>query len=274
MQVLYESISDDIEVTDFHVTGYSLGGMQSVFVAAVDERERYFNFKRVLAINPPLSLYSSVSTLDYMLDVNLPPQPQALNNFFNDLFEAFSRVYQRSDSVSFGDDFLYRAWEERVSPDDQVQTDLQRLIGLSFRLSSTSMIFASDVMTNAGYIKPRNVRLTTGTSTTDFFKVAMRIGFTNYFDEFFLPFYRERDPGLTRQQLIELSSLISMEDFIARNPQVAMMHNDDDIILAPGEIDYLRKVFQGRSRIYPYGGHCGNMDHRDNAAAMVEYFLH
>ena len=47
------------------------------------------------------------------------------------------------------------------------------------------------------------------------------------------------------------------------------MHNEDDLILLPGEIDFFSETFGSRAKIYPYGGHCGNMAHRDNVAHMV-----
>ena len=51
-----------------------------------------------------------------------------------------------------------------------------------------------------------------------------------------------------------------------------MIHNQDDLILEPGEIDFFPRVFGDRAKIYPKGGHCGNMDHRDNVAHMVNVF--
>ena len=50
------------------------------------------------------------------------------------------------------------------------------------------------------------------------------------------------------------------------------MHNADDIILAPGEIEFFRQVFGNRAKIYPRGGHCGNMAYRDNVTYLVDYF--
>jgi len=50
------------------------------------------------------------------------------------------------------------------------------------------------------------------------------------------------------------------------------MHNADDIILEPGEIDFFTDVFGDRATIYPFGGHCGNMNYRDNVARMVATF--
>jgi hypothetical protein len=50
------------------------------------------------------------------------------------------------------------------------------------------------------------------------------------------------------------------------------MHNADDVILEPGEIDFFRDVFGDRATIYPHGGHCGNMNYKDNVALMVGTF--
>ena len=51
-----------------------------------------------------------------------------------------------------------------------------------------------------------------------------------------------------------------------------MLTNADDIILAAGELEYLRQMFGDRATIYPNGGHCGNIDHRTVAAALTNYF--
>ena len=60
--------------------------------------------------------------------------------------------------------------------------------------------------------------------------------------------------------------------FGRREEVLGTMHNADDIILEPGEIDFFTEVFGDRATIYPVGGHCGNMDYRDNVAHMVNVF--
>jgi hypothetical protein len=50
------------------------------------------------------------------------------------------------------------------------------------------------------------------------------------------------------------------------------MTNDNDFILAPGELDYLRQLFGERTKVYPRGGHLGNLEYRDNMAYFVEFF--
>ncbi len=100
----------------------------------------------------------------------------------------------------------------------------------------------------------------------------MRLGFTDYFHEVFYPFYKALDPSTTREQLIEEMSLESIEDYLRTSDKIEVMHNEDDLILEPGEIDFFRRVFGERAKIYPKGGHCGNLAYRDNVAHMLNVF--
>ena len=63
-----------------------------------------------------------------------------------------------------------------------------------------------------------------------------------------------------------------IEDYLRNSPKLGLIHNEDDIILLPGEIDYLRSVFGSRAQIFPRGGHCGNMSYPDNVTAMLDFF--
>jgi predicted alpha/beta-fold hydrolase len=54
MTKAWEQVKDRIKVSEFYLTGYSLGASQSAFVAKMDEEKRVFNFKKVMMINPAL----------------------------------------------------------------------------------------------------------------------------------------------------------------------------------------------------------------------------
>ena len=199
---------------------------------------------------------------------NIPGGVDNFNRFFQELVDALSQVFKRSESVDFGEDFLYRAHQILQFEDEQ----LAALVGVAFRLSSASLAFTSDVITNFGYVKPKNVRLTRRTSPDEFDKVVHRLGFTDFFHEFFYPYYKDLDPSITREGLIEEMSLSSIEGYLRRAEKIEVMHNADDIILEPGEIDFFPRVFGDRAKIYPRGGHCGNMAYKDNVAHMVNVF--
>jgi hypothetical protein len=257
---------DDIEITGFNLTGYSLGGFNSAYVAKLDEQRKSFNFDRVLLINPPVSLYNSISLLDRMAD-NIPGGVDNFNLFFEDLVRGFGEVYKRS-SGDLGDNFLYDAYKAMDLKDEE----LAALIGVAFRLSSASMVFASDVMTNYGYVKPKEMKVNRHTDMQPLSRVVYRLGFTDYYHEYFYPYYRDNENAGSRDAFVQSESLTHIQDYLRNSPKITVIHNENDIILEPGEIDFFREVFGERAKIYPYGGHCGNMSYRDNVAHMINTF--
>ena len=267
MERVWETLKDRIEVTDFYVTGYSLGGFNAAFVTWLDEQRKTFRFRKALLINPPVRLYDSISLLDRMLE-NIPGGLENFVGFYNRLVEELSRVYQRSNRVQMDEEFFYQAFEA-VDPDNE---ELAALIGMSFRISSANLAFTSDIMTDFGYVKPKNVRFTRNTNPGDFMKVSLRLGFTDFYHAYFYPFYKAQDASLSRTGLIDQMSLTAIEDYLRSSKKIEVMHNADDIILEPGEIDFFPRVFGDRAKIYPRGGHCGNMDYQDNVTHMVNVF--
>jgi len=258
---------DKIEITGFNLTGYSLGGFNSAYVAKLDDQRKSFNFNNVLLINPPVSLYNSISLLDRMAE-NIPGGLDNFNVFFSDLVGAFGEVYKRSSGSIDQDNFLYAAYQAMDLKDEE----LAALIGTSFRLSSGSMVFASDVMTDYGFVKPRGMELDRYTDLEPFRRVVHRLGFTDYYHEFFYPFYRDYENVGSRDAFVKSASLTHIQDYLRNSPKITVIHNENDIILEPGEINFFREVFGDRAKIYPYGGHCGNMSYRDNVAHMVDTF--
>lgn len=261
-------VQNKIQVTDFYLTGYSLGGIQSAFVSMLDEEKKLFDFKKVLLINPPASLYNSVSILDKYLVDNIPGGIDNFGQWYNNLLERLSDIYGEMGYFDLSGDYIYKAYK-RFPPREDF---LAALVGLSFSMSSADMMFTSDVMRGGGYITPKNVYMNNSTSLLPYAMAGYRTGFVDYFHEYFYPYFHKRNPGLTEQKMIEDLSLKRIENYLLSAEKIGLLHNEDDIIMAPGEIDYLRGVFGDRAQIYPTGGHCGNMNHPDVVRFMVSFF--
>jgi hypothetical protein len=201
-----------------------------------------------------------------MLTNNLPGGIDSVGTFLDQMLQKFAEVYQRSGSVDFTQDFLYRAFLE-TQPSDR---ELKALVGLSFRLSAANVAFTADVMNRMGYIVPSDATLTVSTSLTPYFDRAMHRGFEDYFDSFLYPFYKALDPSVSREEMIAESSLESIAPYLRRADKIGLVTNADDIILAPGDIQFLQRTFGDRAHIFPTGGHCGNMQDTAVAAAMLQ----
>jgi hypothetical protein len=273
MQMIMQKAGKELQVTDYYLTGYSLGATQSAYVAKLDEEIQAFNFKKVLMINPSVSLFNSVEIIDDMLSSNIPGGPDNFQAFWDEMFKRFSDTYEASDAVVFGPEFLYKAYKKKLAEGEKIDDGrMSALIGFGFRISSASMVFTADVMSNSGVTKHKNLVLSKNESMSDYAKVTARMQFINYFDEILYPYYKAKQPGLSKEDMLNGLGLKNIDGYLRTATKISMVTNADDFILAPGEVDYLRQVFQDRGKVYPKGGHCGNMDFSDNVAFMIDYF--
>ena len=274
MNLAWQQVKDRIKVSEFYLTGYSLGASQSAFVAKLDEEKRVFNFKKVCMVNPSVSLYTSAKILDGMLlEINPNLTPEIFDRWFNERITKFGEIYRMMKEPQLDHDFLYDAYRLLHKKGQTPRREnMAGMIGTVFRLASSTMIFTADVMANYGLIVPKNRTLGSADSLTDYFKVANQISFVDYFNEFLYPYSQSRNPGLTKEALIEGTSLRSIEPYLRNTPKIILMDNEDDLILTPEDMAFLKDVFGARAKIYPRGGHLGNMTFKDNVAYMINFF--
>jgi hypothetical protein len=151
--------------------------------------------------------------------------------------------------------------------------DVELLIGISFLFSSADLAFTSDALNHTGWIIPADENYNPMSSDlTYWYKRSLRWQFLAYFDKMIVPWWQEQHPGDTRDDIINKVSLYAIEDYLRNNKSVGVMTNSDDIILGPGDIEYLQEVLGDRAKIYPYGGHCGNMEYTQNVTDMLDFF--
>jgi hypothetical protein len=267
-KMLQRSKKKDL-ISDFYLTGYSLGGSQAAFVAKLDEERKVFNFKKVLMVNPVLNIYDSAVKLDKMLEENIPGGMDHFDDFYTKLMDNITQSYVHGDFVDLSNDFFYSAYDEILPTPEEGKA----LIGFSFRISLTNLLFVSDVMTNSGYIVPKNLKLSRTDSLTDYAKIAARgNGFSDYVENIIYPAFKAGEPDLTLREFVDRSSLRTIEGYLKKSSKIGLVTNEDDFILADGDIEYFKHVFGSRAKIYPRGGHCGNMDYKDYVAYMIDVF--
>jgi pimeloyl-ACP methyl ester carboxylesterase len=258
---------EKVEVSGYALAGYSLGGIQAAFVAKLDDERKRFNFDRVLLINPPLNLYTSVSILDRLLMENIPGGPANFSKWFMEIITKLAQTSRGGVEAELTGEFIYKVYKHYPPREDF----LAALIGTAFRMDSANMVFTADVMNGGGYIVPKNAELTSTTSLTNYAVVSYRTSFVDYFNEWFLPYYQKKEPGLSRDALIERMGMRSIESYLKNNPRIGLLHNEDDIIMGPGEVEYLRGLFGDRASIFPTGGHLGNLSQPDVVRAMTKF---
>ena len=266
MKLAYNKIKDQVEVTDFYIMGYSLGGTNAAVLSYIDEKEKSFNFKRVFMVNPPVELYDSAVKLDKYLDDYTGGKSAGIERLLN---TTLARVKGglTSEYANIGADTIY----EIVKGDILSEAEKKAYIGLAFRLTSTDLNFISDFITKSHIYTKNPEKVDKFTNMKEYFKAVNFATFEDYVNKIGFPYYKKYNKDFTIEDLKREASLRVIEDYLRTSPKIAAVTNADELILNEKDIDYLKDIFKDRLIIYPKGGHCGNMFYKENVDVMVKF---
>ena len=266
MKLAYNKIKDQVDVTDFYIMGYSLGGTNAAVLSYIDEKEKAFNFKRVFMVNPPVELYDSAVKLDKYLDDYTGGKSAGIEKLLN---TTLARVKGglTSEYANIGADTIY----EIVKGDILSEAEKKAYIGLAFRLTSTDLNFISDFITKSHIYTKNPEKVNKFTNMKEYFKAVNFATFEDYVNKIGFPYYKKYNKDFTIEDLKREASLRVIEDYLRTSPKIAAVTNADELILNEKDIDYLKDVFKDRLIIYPKGGHCGNMFYKENVDVMLKF---
>lgn len=266
MKLAYNKIKDQVEVTDFYIMGYSLGGSNAAVLSYIDEKEKVFNFKRVFMVNPPVNLYNSAVKLDKYLDDYTGGKTEGIEKLLNTTL-AKVKGGLTSEYANIGADTIYNI----VKGDILSDAEKRAYIGLAFRLTSTDLNFISDFMTRS-YVYTKNPeKVNKYTNMKEYLKAVNFATFEDYVNKIGFPYYKKHNKDYSIEALKREASLKVIEDYLRTSPKIAAVTNADELILNEKDFAFLKDVFKDRLVIYPKGGHCGNMFYKENVDVMLKF---
>ena len=266
MKLAYNKIKDQVDVTDFYIMGYSLGGSNAAVLSYIDEKEKAFNFKRVFMVNPPVNLYDSAVKLDKYLDDYTGGKSAGIEKLLNTTL-AKVKSGLTSEYANIGADTIYNI----VKGDILSDAEKKAYIGLAFRLASTDLNFISDFITKSHIYTKNPEKVNKFTDMKEYFKAVNFATFEDYVNKIGFPYYKKYDKDLTIEDLKREASLKVIEDYLRTSSKIAAVTNADELILNDKDFVFLKDVFKDRLVIYPKGGHCGNMFYKENVDVMLKF---
>jgi ABC-type transporter lipoprotein component MlaA/pimeloyl-ACP methyl ester carboxylesterase len=225
--------------------GYSMGGFQSLFVAATATNQpSLIKFDRFVAIDTPVRLTYGIARLDEFYNAPLAwPREERTANIENTLLKvAASRQNPQTSQAtnSFG------AVESKF------------LVGLAFRLVLRDIIFSSQRRNDQGILqKPLK-----GVRREQVYQEILQYSYADYFQKFAVPYYQARGIDLAAPEALERAGdLRSHAGNLQTNSDVRIIVNENDFLLTREELDWLRTTFgPERLTVFKRGGHLGNLD--------------
>ncbi len=259
------NLPDAPAIRHVDVLGYSLGGANAAMLKAIDLRERRLGVRRVVMINPPVSLFNSIGRLDRLFAESIGPADVGLERLYQQLYAELANLYRVSNAVAIDESFLYGAAASVLRTD----AEFSAAIALNFRLALANMFFAGDLYAKTGAVVDPKRPPRPGDKLEQTYRILRGKPFADYFDEVFAPYYLAQRSGSTRESLVADNRLDTIGDLLRDNADVFVQTNRDDLILDRDELAWLEATFGPRIVVYDHGGHLGTIGSRAQVADML-----
>ena len=245
-----ESIALDLNkkyprrITSTALMGLSLGALEALFIADLERQNptREPHLDRTVAIDPPVDLTYALNQIDAYYDAALDwPAPERQAHELLALHKASKLIKEGIKNDS------------KLSFDE---TESKYLVGVNYRFILRNLLFASQKKKNQGVVNANfghfNIQET-------YDKLA-KYSYADYFRLFVMPYYdARREAGVTREAFVRRADLAAIEPTLRADQRLRVYVNQNDFILRPGDIDWLRADLGDRLKVFKDGGHLGNL---------------
>jgi ABC-type transporter lipoprotein component MlaA/pimeloyl-ACP methyl ester carboxylesterase len=231
--------------------GYSLGGLEALRIAQLEnEPGAAISFDRVVAINPPVDISHASRQFDRYFDAPLEwSEPERTERV---LTLAMKLILLAQDETP----------EARL-PFDRVESEF--LVGLSVRTSLVQALEAIALRGGGELNIPEQRKDTQGVLYAEINASSLR----RYAEELAVPSL-VKTYGADRSALFAEANLPSLEQTLRSDTRIRALTNADDFILDEKGLAWLQGTLGARIRVFPEGGHLGNLSHPDVQKAILD----
>jgi hypothetical protein len=266
MQQIVGHLPRAVQITEIDVVGYSLGGANAAIVKSIDSGQGKLKIHRVVMINPPVSLFSSIGRLDKLFAASIGTGDDAIENLYRRLYAELANLYRASDRVQIDEDFLLGAAAAALKTD----AEFSAAIALSFRIDLVNVFFAGDLYAGTGVVVDPKHPPKVGDSLEETERILRTKPFAEYFTKVFAPYYLKHRLNSTPASLIADNNLQSIGESLRNDPDYYAQTNSNDLILDKQELAWLKRTLGARITVYDHGGHLGNIGERQQVADMLD----
>jgi predicted alpha/beta-fold hydrolase len=266
MQEIVAHLPRKVHITDIDVLGYSLGGANAAIVKSIDAAEGKLKIHRVVMINPPVSLFSSVGRLDKLFTAYVGSGDTGVEQLYRRLYAQLANLYRASDRVEIDENFMLGAAAATLKTD----AEFSAAISLTFRTDLMNMFFCGDLYAKTGVVVDPAHPPKVSDSLEETQRILRGKPFAEYFTRVFAPYYLQHRAGSTSASLIADNRLDIIGDALRNNADYYAQTNKDDLILDQRELTWLQDTLGPRIVVYDHGGHLGTVGDRHQVADMLD----
>ena len=228
------------------VCGYSMGGIQALKLAEIEEKDPGLKISRFIALNPPVSLETALDKIDTMVASSAgwskSRMREKLLTASGNIFLKIMPHYKHLDDRATAE--MCREFMMPVDPESSGV-----IAGIFLKLSMREMLMAAHKEKSLpGF--PEYQWGNRNELYGKFDKLSMR----EYAYDILAPTYPEKSV----KELLAESHLNSIAETLQKSPRIRVFHNADDPLLSSGEKAWLDATLKERITWFSNGAHLGN----------------
>ena len=254
MKKILDRITEDLSTGEkapgpfdrISVVGWSFGGLHTLHLAALYEKEGTRIPMRFLALNPPADLDHALKKADEFSGVSgkwtMRETVEKITPVLGAIFLAAEKPVPPFDPE-----------KGTAAPKLSISEDQAKfIIALSFRMSLRDILLARHLRTPLPGLKGGPEK----SERMALLEEIDAVSFGRYADEFLLP---DCGGGKARDVLAKEAGLRSLEKTLKSSPHIRVIHTADDFLLSDADRIWLSDALGDRLVWMDQGGHLGNL---------------
>jgi ABC-type transporter lipoprotein component MlaA len=257
--------------------GYSLGAFHGFFIAASEgPGTGLVSFDRYVLVDPPVRLLEGMERLDGFFNgpMALPPDqrvPEVKRILRKAARVGRKLLAERNAAESAARLDVADLGGATLTPTSEVpftNEEAEFLIGLAFRRSLQELLYASQEREDLGVLLTQRTPMRRRSAYVEIGDYS----FTEYLYAFVLPYHRDRLHDVaTSEELVAANDLHAIEAPLTANAKLRVFANRNDFLTSDDDVAWLTdRVGSERVRLFPTGGHLGNLHRPTVQAEIVE----
>lgn len=247
-------------ITKTAVIGFGFGGLLAAHISSLDEQQKALNIDRYVLVNPVVNVVHAITQIETRASIAHELGDKRVQKLKS---QAFNFVYNNLSSTVSAMDSQYFLNLETKFP--LPEKEYEFLTGALLRLNVGDTIFATQLVNDIGVLKSKLTRY----NQTDRHNEVNEFGLSGYLKQFILPYFSTKYSKVL--DILKQSNLHLVRKTLVENKNIYLMHNADDMLIDADQLTYLQNIFENdRRKIYPLGGHLGNLWYETNQKDLLQ----
>lgn len=269
LSCILDSLKREKKIQDPRITmiGWSFGGIHTLNIAAMEEKEELLHVDRFIALNPPADLDYALKSVDSIIDESKKWDQETIRDHLVDA-AGKQLLYAAETLPSYQPGSPESRSELQQYVPDLKPEQSRYLVAMAIKMGIRELLLQEQLQNPLPGIH-------TGFSwfnRNDFYREIDKINFYQYATQILQPQLAEQCrnnakaakelgflPGETPsyEALVRKSGLRNLTETLKNNPKIRVIHTFDDFLMNEDDVEFCDQILQDKITWFNVGGHCG-----------------